>query len=107
MAVWLARFKLDCRNCSEEEQVLNGCVTDSPYQDAWCIEHRGLSFNRCPLKIVTRQSMLYIDAYHHLKLGHGFPGPGTWREQSAKFMAAINIIEQEVLVLRRESKKGE
>ena len=93
MAVWLGTFKLDCRRCSEQEKIQNGCVEDSPIPGVWKLYD--WEFQRCPLKLITYQSSEFLKAYKFYLKGY-LPNPGGWLEQSIIFIKAIEIIEREI-----------
>ena len=100
MAVALSRIRLDCLSCTAEMKLEYGCEEESPIPDKWTID--GYTFRRCPKKIVTRQSIQYIQAYKFFTLGF-LPSPGAWLEQSLKFISAVEIIETELLKIEREN----
>lgn len=102
MAVWLGEFKLDCRSCSSEQQIENGCEEDSPIPGVWNLN--GWIFQRCPVKLITEQSWQYVRAYNFLKLFQKWPDGANdgWMRQSEKFLFAIEIIELELAVIQEE-----
>ncbi|MCK4248672.1 MAG: hypothetical protein KAX15_02725 [Candidatus Omnitrophica bacterium] len=86
-------MKLDCRSCTASQKTERGCEQDSPIPGVWEVE--GWQFQRCPLKLVTTQSCRYIEAYNFYEKGY-LPCPGEWPEQSAKFLEAIRVINNQV-----------
>jgi hypothetical protein len=97
LAVWLGTFKLDCHKCSDELKVERGCEKDSPIPGAWKLYD--WEFQRCPLKIITRQSAAYLRAYNFFNKGY-LPNTGGWMEQPVKFIEAMEIIEREVIKIQ-------
>jgi hypothetical protein len=64
---------------------------------------REWKFEGCPHKIITPQSQEYLHAYvyHDRKQ---FPNVGGWADQSPKYLAAMELIERELI--RIEESKG-
>jgi len=89
--------------CSDEEKIERGCETDSPIKGAWTLDEWELE--RCPLKIVTRQSLEYVRAYILFEKGF-MPNKGGWMDQSAKFIDAMEIVEAEISKMRKEAEKN-
>jgi len=54
-----------------------------------------MKFNRCPLRLITEKSGRYIEAYRFFLKGY-LPNDGGWKDQPAKFLDAVNVIEQEL-----------
>ena len=88
-------MSLDCRTCSKAQRIERGCEQDSPIPGKWRIE--GEVYNRCPNKLITRQSNEYLDAYDLLQTGLGLPYGDGWIKHSKKFLDAIHIIHAEIL----------
>jgi len=88
---------LDCQSCSEEQKKDRGCIEDSPIPNRW--EISGMFFNRCPLSIITEQSLEYLEAYKLFRMGI-LPYQRGWLHQSHKFVEAIKVIDQEILKLK-------
>ena len=101
MAIALPELKLDCRKCSSEEKVSRGCEEDSPIKGTWKIEGGG-EFSRCPVTMITPQSMMYIRAYNMFKDGF-LPNPGGWMDQPVKFAEVITYIQG--LIQKNEEQK--
>lgn len=93
MAVWLPTFKLDCRACSAEQKIENGCEEDSPIPGVWKLDD--WMFSRCPLKLITVETRDVIRAYSMMKLGF-LPNEGGWLDQPGKLIDAFEILEREV-----------
>jgi len=102
LAVWLSKFRLDCRSCSDEEKVLNGCNSDARYPGTWRLYD--WTFSRCPLKVVTKQSSEYIEAYQWIQLGF-LPNNTAWNDQTAKFLKAMRVIRSEVEKVKEHERK--
>ena len=79
-----------------------GCDKDSPIPGAWKLGE--WEFERCPLKIVTNQSLDYIRAYIFFQNGY-LPNSGGWLDQSVKFIDAMEVIETEISKIREEAEK--
>lgn len=93
MAINAGLERLDCRTCTYNQKIERGCEHDSPIEGAWLIGD--YSFNRCPLKVINRQSVSYLEAYKLFKLGY-LPNSGGWLQQSKKFLDAMLFIDGEV-----------
>ena len=93
MAVWLGTFELDCRRCTPELKIDYGCEKDSFIPGVWKLNE--WEFQRCPLRLITSQSIEYIRAYKFFSKGY-LPNPGGWLEQPVKFITAMEIIEREL-----------
>jgi hypothetical protein len=52
----------------------------------------GDKYSRCPLKLVTRKSYEYINAYNFMEKGF-LPNAGGWQNQPAKFIEAVIVIQ--------------
>ena len=52
-----------------------------------------MTVTRCPLKIVTSQSVEYMTAYHEYARGF-LPNAGGWIDQPYKVTEAIRFIEE-------------
>ena len=97
----MPEFKLDCQTCTDGKKVEKGCEKDSPIHGRWQIDD--WKFSRCPLKMITRQSMQYIKAYNMFDKGY-LPNAGGWLNQPVKFLMAINVIEEELGKAKKEIK---
>ena len=96
-------MKLDCRRCTWEQKIEDGCEKESPVQGRWKLDD--WEFGRCPLKLVRLQSFEYIRAYNFYKEGY-LPNPGGWAEQPVKLIEAIECIEKVVREGEKQEKKG-
>lgn len=88
MAIQLPKLKLDCRKCTDRQKIDRGCVKDAV--DVWVID--GEELRRCPIKVVTKQSIEYIRAFNMFEKGY-LPNIGGWMNQSVKFLDAIAVIQ--------------
>ncbi len=102
MAVWLGTFELDCHKCPPEQRTDFGCEEDSPIPGIWNLN--GWEFQRCPLKLITQQSIEYLKAYNFFIKGF-LPNPGGWMEQPIKFIRSIEIIDRELDKIQEEQLK--
>jgi hypothetical protein len=59
---------------------------------------------RCPLKILTRQSLLLLKYYNFYKQGYLF-NEGTIAHQPAKMMEAFQVIDMEWCKVGEEKEK--
>lgn len=84
-------MKLDCRRCTDQEKIENGCEKDSPLPGRWKLDD--WEFQRCPKKLVKAQSYEYIRAYNFYKEGGGWPNPGNWPQQPLKLLQALDYIQ--------------
>ena len=103
MAVRLSDIKLDCRICSPAQKIERGCEEDSPIPGAWKLDE--WEFQRCPVKIITLQSVEYIRAYVYYTKGY-LPNSGGWTNQPVKFIEAIEVIEHEIDKIKAEKEKN-
>lgn len=95
-------MQLDCRSCTEDEREHNGCLKDSPVEDVWELD--GEVSRRCPVTLVTPESVEYIRAYNFFQKGY-LPNPGGWMDQPAKLIEAIELIETQVQRIDEEEIK--
>lgn len=78
---------LNCQSCIEQFKKLRNCDgTGKPYVA------EGIEVDRCPVKIVSVQSMIYVEAYKYYAAGQ-FPFSGTYLEQPLKYMEAMKLID--------------
>jgi len=82
---------LDCQKCGEGEKLLRGCEKEvSPYCSY------GESYTRCPVKLITRETMIYIKIYNAIKTMKQLYNTGGIGDQSAKLVEIFNIIDSEI-----------
>ena len=79
-------------------KIERGCERDSPIPGKWPI---GENSQRCPAKMITRQSYEYILAHNMLQNGL-LPNAGSYLEQSAKYLEAMSVIDGELAAMREE-----
>jgi hypothetical protein len=95
-------MQLDCRKCSDQDKAELGCEEESIVPGGVIsITSENLNFTRCPLKIVTSVSLEYLRAYRYFSKGY-LPDEGGWRDQSAKFLHAMDIIDSELGKIQEE-----
>lgn len=88
--------KLDCRKCSKNKQTILGCETDvEPYKIA------DIEVRRCPRKLITPETNIYLSVYGSLKSLGGYVNSGGLFHQSGKFVQICNIITAEFNRLER------
>lgn len=100
MAVKVSFLGLDCRACSPAQKIDRGCEKNSPIPGKWKIDEE--SYSRCPIKLITRESWEYLDAWELIQSGLGLPYGAGWIKHSRKFLEAMKIVTNEVLKHRRE-----
>lgn len=98
MAIAVSQWDLDCRKCTPEQKADHGFCSDSPIPKKWQIGD--WTFQRCPLTLVTQQSVEYLNAYPDYKKGVLPNGPG-WMDETEKFMQAMRIIDREVKLMEK------
>lgn len=91
---------MNCRSCLKGKKTV--CEFEVPGQEVW--ELNGERYTGCPFRIVTRQSAGYLKAFVFYKNGY-LPNPGTWLDQPAKFLDALEIIEKELRDMEAEYMK--
>jgi hypothetical protein len=96
----LGEFSVNCRNCLKGRKTV--CEFEVPGQEVW--ELNGERYTGCPFMIVTRQSAGYLKAFVFYKNGY-LPNPGTWLDQPAKLLDALEIIEKELRDMEAEYMK--
>jgi len=79
-----------------------GCDKDSPIPGYWRFDN--LEWNRCPMKIVTQESILFLQAFTFYKEGF-FPSAGGWKEQSCKLLEAFLVIESELRKIQKTKER--
>ena len=88
LAVAVSIKELNCQTCKDKA----GCEEDSP-ASVYAID--GEDIYRCPLRLITPQSSIYMQFYYHYKNGY-LPVQGGILDQSAKFLKAMTIIENTI-----------
>ena len=98
MTIRVQELELDCQKCSEKKKRAWGCEeeTKEPFLTIDKEEIR-----RCPLKLITVQSMDYIRFYGYYKEGY-LPNAGGILEQPAKFLDTVTEIENILAEIRQE-----
>lgn len=88
---------MGCRGCLEGKKIT--CEFEIPGQESWKFE--GKVYQGCPFKQVTHLSANFLRAYNFYKNGF-LPNRGTWLEQPAKFIDALEVIENELAEIKQE-----
>jgi len=101
LAIEASFLGLDCHKCTEESKIYDGCESDSPVPDVWQIRSIDWKSQRCPLKVVTRQSQKFLQAYFFFSKGY-LPSAGGWLEQSTRFIEAMETIETSIKRIESE-----
>ncbi len=95
------KMNLDCQSCTEILQKSRGCEKKAAIP-AFNLD--GEDFYRCPLKIITRQSIEYIRFYNFYREGY-LPNTGGIMDQPGKFLDAMQIVEGAVREIEEEARK--
>lgn len=91
---------LDCQKCGEAIKKIRGCEEEvEPYQDG------GMELTRCPLKLITPQTILYKRVYASMKNLGALFNCGGLAGQSAKLVEVYNVIESEIIRMNRPRRK--
>uniref|UniRef100_A0A6H1ZDA6 Uncharacterized protein n=1 Tax=viral metagenome TaxID=1070528 RepID=A0A6H1ZDA6_9ZZZZ len=91
-----------CEKCSDSQKEIYGCEKDSTYPDKWQV--RDLTWQRCPVKLVTIETHLFLEAYSYLQKGI-LPYNTGYKRNSNKYIEAMRIIETEVKRIEAENIK--
>lgn len=86
---------LSCRDCKGKV----GCEEDAPVP-VYAVD--GENIFRCPLKLITEESYIYMRYYRHYKNGF-LPVHGGLMDQATKFLKAMAIIDSAIEETRREN----
>ncbi len=85
---------LDCRKCTPAQKREHGCFEDSLIKGKWVID--GERYSRCPLTLITAQSVKLIEAYQLVQSGMGTPYGGGYLKHSKKFLDAMRTIHGQI-----------
>jgi len=99
VAIAVSQWDLDCRKCSDTQKVEHGYCEDSPTPKKWQVKE--WTFQRCPLTVVTQQSIDYLNAYPLFKIGV-LPNGKGWLNETEKFLQAMRVIEKEARNMERK-----
>lgn len=88
---------MNCRGCLEGKKKL--CEFEVPGQETWKFE--GREYKGCPFEQVSSLSANFLRAYNFYKNGF-LPNEGSWLEQPAKFIEAVEVIENELAEIKQE-----
>jgi len=91
---------VNCRRCLGEKK--NSCEFEVPGQESWKFE--GKEYKGCPFKQVTQTTANFLRAYNFYKNGF-LPNEGSWLEQPAKFIEAMEVIDNELAEIKQEQIK--
>jgi hypothetical protein len=100
LAVWIPNWDLRCEKCSDSQKAFNGCEQDSVVPERWKI--REWVWQRCPVKLITQETIKYLRAYNILQLGI-LPHQRGWLKESNKFIEAMEIINFETKRIEAEN----
>ena len=89
MAIWSSLNGLNCQKCNKQIQEIRGCEKDIPTK-----EIEGVAITRCPVKLITIESKLYLQVYSYYKDGF-LPNAGGSLDQSIKVMDVLQFIDNE------------
>lgn len=102
MAVWIPQWDLRCEKCSDGQKALYGCEEDSYEPERWRI--REWTWVRCPVKLITKETNYFLNAYSYLQKGI-LPYQIGYKRNSSRYVEAMAIIENEVKRLEIENLK--
>ncbi len=97
MAVHISELTVGCHGCLSGKKT--PCEFEIPGQEIW--KFQGKQYQGCPFKQVTNLSANFLRAYNFYKSGF-LPNAGSWLEQSAKFIEAVEAIENELEEIKEE-----
>jgi len=97
LAVRILELTAGCHGCLAGKKT--PCEFEVAGQEFWKFE--GAQYKGCPFKQVTGLSANFIRAYNFYKSGF-LPNGGSWLEQPAKFIEAVEVIENELAQMRQE-----
>ena len=95
MAVWLPRFRLDCRKCTLLQKRSRGCEAEAEQPFLMEINGQQEVLNNCPIKLVTPVTVRIMQLYRFYKQGF-LPNTGGILQQSSVLLIAFDVIENEV-----------
>lgn len=93
MAVWISYWELRCEKCSDGQKKIYGCEENSCIPDYWRI--REWVWQRCPVKLITRQTRVFYEAYEYLQKGI-LPYQVGYKGNTNRYVEAMNILETEI-----------
>jgi len=102
MAVQILDSGLECRRCTDDQKAERGCEENSPIPGYWKFDD--FETNRCPVRLVTKSSLMLIEAFLYFKQGF-LPNAGGWMDQPAKLFEAFEVIEGESRKIQEKKEK--
>ncbi len=84
-------------------KAINGCEKDSTMGERWIIGDYRLK--RCPVKEMTHDGLIYLQAYKFYKQGQ-LPCVDGWLDQTNTFVEAVQVIDGVVAEIDREQQKA-
>ena len=94
MAVWLPKFKLDCRTCTPVQKKHRGCESKALQPFLLEIDGKKEELERCPIMLITRTTIRIVKYHSYFEDGF-LPSNGGIDNQSALLMDAFDIIDNE------------
>ena len=82
---------LDCRKCSDTAKDVRGCEKDVAPYIIYTEE-----VTRCPLKLITPRTQMYLSIYNAMKNTNRLYNLGEIAHQPAKLMEIFSVIENEM-----------
>lgn len=101
MAVQAGNLELDCHDCPPGMQKFRGCMEEVESTE---FEFEGETLKRCPLKLVTQTSKLFLRFYQFMEKGF-LPNPGGILDQPNRFVEAIAILNDSISNVQRERRR--
>ena len=90
---------MDCRKLKSKDSQCNQEECDN---SIWNFNNE--EFKGCPVKRITSRSWEYLRAYIFYNRGF-LPNAGGWKDQPAKFVRAMEIIEFELIKIKEKNGK--
>ncbi len=99
MALEASVLGLDCRSCRDGDKINNGCTSAPRDPSRWMFE--GEPLKRCPIRLITYESLLLLKYYSFYKEGY-LVNKGTLLMQPAKMIEAFGVIDNKIAKLKEE-----
>ncbi len=104
MAVWLPRFRLDCRTCTESQKSHRGCEAKAKQPFILTLDNEKYELWNCPVNLITEITINIMKYWMFYRQGF-LPAGGGINNQSAKMLQAFEILDNEKEKIRKEDEK--
>ena len=94
MAVYIRYWDLRCEKCGDGQKRVNGCEENSYEPNRWQIGE--WTWQRCPVKLITQETISFINAYGFLQKGI-LPYQQGYKRNSNRYVEAMQIINREII----------